>query len=152
MTRVQYSPWSLMSSVQRQLDRAFEDAFAKRQTVGSRNIAWIPSVDVHEATDRFVIRADLPGVDRKDIEITAEDGVLTLRAERRTQTSEPEHPNNGAGYSRRERVAGTFLRRFTLPETANAQAITATQSNGVLELSIPKQPKPEARRIQIYAA
>jgi HSP20 family protein len=112
-----------------------------------RKAAWLPSVDVHEEADRFVVRADLPGVAPADIEITAEDGVLTLRGERHEEKRE----ENGA-VSRVERVAGSFVRRFTLPETAQADAISAAQANGVLEITIPKQPKPEARRIKVEAA
>jgi HSP20 family protein len=108
------------------------------------NVAWLPSVDVHEEAERFIVRADLPGVDAKDIEITAEDGVLTLRGERQAEKRE----QNG-GTQRVERVAGKFVRRFTLPETAQADAISATQKNGVLEVTIPKQSKPEPRRIKV---
>jgi HSP20 family protein len=110
-------------------------------------VSWIPSVDVHEANDRFVVRADLPGVDPQDIEITTERGTLTLRGERRA-----ENTTDSANVHRVERVAGTFVRRFTLPENARVDAITATHTNGVLELSIPKEPKPEPRRIRVEAA
>ena len=111
------------------------------------DVSWIPAVDVAEEAERFVVRADLPGVDPKDVEITAEAGVLTLRGKRESARRE-----EGAGYARNERVAGTFLRRFTLPETAQADAITARQINGVLEVTIPKQPKLQPRRIEVQAA
>ncbi len=110
-------------------------------------VSWIPSVDVHEAADRYVVRADLPGVSPDDIDITAEAGVLTIKGERKAVAA----PTEG-GYQRVERVAGNFVRRFTLPEAAQTDAIKATHVNGVLELSIPKQVKPEARRIKVEAA
>ena len=112
----------------------------------ARTVAWIPSVDVHEEAERYVVRADLPGVSPNDIEITAEAGVLTIKGERKggTQTE--------GNYQRVERVAGNFVRRFTLPEAAQTDAIKATHVNGVLELSIPKQVKPEPRRIKVEAA
>ncbi|HTV49563.1 MAG TPA: Hsp20/alpha crystallin family protein [Steroidobacteraceae bacterium] len=123
---------------------------AQRETTperaAARHIAWLPAVDVRETADRFVVRADLPGVDVADIEITAEQGVLTLRGERRFASSD------SARFARRESAAGHFLRRFELPESVQTDAITATQLNGVLEVVIPKQPKPEARRIKIEAA
>jgi HSP20 family protein len=113
----------------------------------ARNVAWIPSVDVHEEAERYVVRADLPGVSPDNIEITADAGVLTIKGERKASTQQTEN-----SYQRVERVAGNFVRRFTLPEAAQTDAIKATHVNGVLELSIPKQVKPEARRIKVEAA
>lgn len=134
MTIVRYEPWSLVD----RLNRQFETA---------RTVAWIPAVDVHEEADRYVVRADLPGVSKDDIEITADAGVLTLKGERKSNGQHAE-----GTYQRVERVTGNFVRRFTLPEAAQTDAIKATHVNGVLELSIPKQVKPEARRIKVEAA
>jgi HSP20 family protein len=144
MTLVRYEPWTVVNRLHHQLDQLFGDAFGAPEASSSRNVAWTPSVDVHEEKDRFVVRADLPGVESNDIEVTAEGGVLTIRGERRIERRE-----NEQGFERLERVSGTFMRRFTLPETAQAEAIKAKQVNGVLEVSIPKQPKVEPRRIKI---
>jgi HSP20 family protein len=111
------------------------------------SVAWLPSVDVREEEARFVVQVDLPGVENKDIEITAEKGVLTIKGERRSEAKKTD-----AGYERVERVAGSFLRRFTLPDTAQADAITAKQTNGVLEVSIPKQAQVQPKRIEVQAA
>lgn len=146
MSVVRYEPWSLMNRLHQQLDQVFGDSFGAPEASGSRDVAWIPSVDVHEESDRFVVRADLPGVESKDIEITAEDGVLTIRGQRASERRE-----NQGGFERLERVTGSFMRRFTLPDTAQTDAIKAKQTNGVLEVSIPKQPKVEPRRIKIDA-
>jgi HSP20 family protein len=134
MTIVRYEPWSLVDRLTRQFETA-------------STVAWIPSVDVHEETERYVVRADLPGVGPDDIEITAEAGVLTIKGERKASAEK-----TAGSYQRVERVAGNFVRRFTLPEAAQTDAIKATHVNGVLELSIPKQVKPEARRIKVQAA
>ena len=136
MTIVRYEPWSF-------LNRFYREA---SNPVNS-NVAWLPSVDVREEENRFVLQVDLPGVDGKDIEITAEKGVLTIKGERKSESK-----NTDAGYERVERVAGSFLRRFTLPETAQADAITARQTNGVLEVSIPKQAQVQPKRIEVQAA
>ena len=125
MTIVRYEPWSF-------LNRFYREA---SNPVNS-NVAWLPSVDVREEENRFVVQVDLPGVDSKNIEITAEKGVLTIKGERK----------------RGDSVAGTFLRRFTLPEVAQADAITAKQTNGVLEVSIPKQAPVQPKRIEVQAA
>ena len=137
MTIVRYEPWG------------FVNRFYRNAAVNpvSSAVAWLPSVDVREEENRFVVQVDLPGVDTKDIEITAEKGVLTIKGERKSESKKTE-----AGYERVERVAGTFLRRFTLPETAQADSITAKQVNGVLEVSIPKQAQVQPKRIEVQAA
>ena len=144
MTLVRYEPWRLINRLHQQLDQAFGDTFGAPEASSAANVDWLPAVDIHEEPERFVVRADVPGVEAKDIDITAENGVLTLRGERRG-----EHRENGKGYERLERVSGSFVRRFTLPDTANTEQIKAKQTNGVLEITIPKQPQVQPRRISI---
>ncbi len=112
-----------------------------------RTINWKPAVDVVEETDRFVIHADLPGVDPKDIEINMEKGVLSLSGERHKT-----EPVENAGVARIERASGRFDRKFNLPETADADAITARSGNGILEIGIPKLAEVQPRRITVEAA
>ena len=140
MTIVRYEPWALFGRLHRQLDQAFGETDAA-------SVSWIPRVDIREETERFVVSADLPGVESKDIEVTADKGVLTVRGQRGS-----EKQTAGEGYERVERARGTFLRRFTLPESADAEAIKATHVNGVLEVSIPKRPQEQPRRIAVQAA
>jgi HSP20 family protein len=144
MTIVRYEPWALVNRLHQSLDQVFGDTLGSPEAASSPSVAWVPRVDIHEETDRFVVLADVPGVEPKDIDITAESGVLTIRGERRSQKRETEN-----GYERVERVAGTFLRRFTLPESANTESIKAKQINGVLEVTIPKQPQVQPRRISV---
>lgn len=134
MSIVQYEPWSLFN-------RLTKDHFLNAPTAPA---AFIPPVDVHEEAERFVVKADLPGVTLEDIEITADKGVLTLRGERKADKRE-----NAQGYERIERVAGSFSRRFQLPENVLSDDIKARYTNGVLEVSIPKQPVKQARRVSI---
>lgn len=141
MTIVRYEPWTLVSRLHRQLDRALGEV------ANGATVSWIPHVDVREEAERFVVAADLPGVEGKDIEITAEQGVLTIKGERRS-----EQKSSTDGYESVERATGSFLRRFTLPESVDAEAIKATQVNGVLEISIPKRPTEQPRRITVQAA
>jgi HSP20 family protein len=148
MTVVTYEPWSLVNRLHRQLDQVFNKAATPADTASAASVSWVPRVDVYEEPERFVVLADVPGVESKDINITTEDGVLTIRGERRSEKKATD--NNG--YERIERTAGTFLRRFTLPESANTETITAKQTNGVLEISIPKHPQVQPRRITVEAA
>ena len=133
-------PWGLLNRLNRDLDGLWVSA-------PSTEVAFIPPVDVHEEKDRFVVRADLPGVKPEDIEVTAEKGVLTLRGERKAEKRE-----NTEGYERIERVSGSFTRRFALPENVQADNITAKFAHGVLEVGIPKQPVVAAKRVTVEAA
>lgn len=143
MSLIRYQPWGLMRSLQDDIDRLFESRLTGDETVSSTS-SWTPPVDIREEEDRFVIHADVPGVTPEDIDVTMEQGVLTISGNRpETERSEKE------GYRRIERVAGRFFRRFTLPDTANAEAITARSNNGVLEVVIPKQAKVMPRRISV---
>lgn len=105
---------------------------------------WAPSVDVHEDADAYKLQADLPGVDAKDIQVTADKGLLTIRGERRFDRQAKEQ-----GFTRLERAEGSFLRRFTLPENVLADSIKARHANGVLEIVIPKQPVAQPHRVNI---
>jgi HSP20 family protein len=148
MTLVTYEPWSLVDRLHRQLDHVFNKTASPAQSTGAASVSWVPRVDVYEEPERFVVLADVPGVESKDIDITAEEGVLTIRGERRSEKK----ASDKSGYERVERTTGTFLRRFTLPESANTETITAKQTNGVLEISIPKHPQVQPRRIAVEAA
>ena len=122
-------------------DRFFGENDGDSNVVTSQ---WAPRVDIKEEADRFVIFADIPGVEPKDIDIQMDKGMLTIKGERKAE-------NNGETdrYSRVERMHGTFHRRFALPDSANAEGIAASGKNGVLEISIPKKPETTPRRIQV---
>ncbi len=150
MALVRYEPWHVVNRLHQTLDQVFNNQFngdgslSSPEASSSPSVSWVPRVDIHEEKDRFVVLADVPGVDPKDIDITADNGVLTVRGERKVEKRETE-----SGYERIERVSGAFLRRFTLPEGANTEQIKAKQINGVLEVTIPKTPAVQPRRISI---
>lgn len=113
---------------------------------------WTPRVDIREERDRFVILADLPGIDPADVEVWMDKGVLSLKGERKPAAGESAEGEAGeVRFSRIERSTGRFHRRFTLPDSADADGVTATGHNGVLEISIPKRPETTPRRIQVGA-
>jgi HSP20 family protein len=136
MNIVNYQPWQLLSNFRRELDQAF--------ATNEKGSSWAPSVDLREDEDRYTLHADLPGVDAKDIQVTADEGVLTIRGDRRVEKREGK-----PGYEYLERSSGTFLRRFSLPDNALADQIKARHNNGVLEVVIPKQGTPAPRRINV---
>ena len=105
---------------------------------------WTPAVDIREEPDQFVLIADIPGVDPKDIEITMENSVLTIKGERQQEAREGQQ-----GYQRIERTHGTFYRRFSLPDSADEARISAKGEHGVLMITIPKREKAQPRRIAV---
>ncbi|MFQ6006189.1 MAG: Hsp20/alpha crystallin family protein [Woeseia sp.] len=141
-----YEPWSLLDLFERDLIPLAGHRPALSHANGT--VAdWVPAVDILEETDRFVLKADVPGVDPADIEVSMDAGVLSLSGERHSETSD-----QSEGLKRVERIAGKFYRRFTLPETADAEGVSAKSGNGILEVTIPKQPEVQAKRITVEAA
>ena len=149
MTLVRYEPWNLLDRLQKEFNlqnilEPYEREIVSDDSSDVVTSRWRPAVDIKEEEDRFVIYADLPGVDPKDIEITMDQGVLTLKGERSEETKE-----ESEGYRRVERVSGSFYRRFSLPDTADADRIEAEGKNGVLEITLPKHEKVQARKITV---
>lgn len=142
MSLIRYEPWGALQQFQREFDRLVG---GDRESAEERT-DWIPAVDIREEEGRYVMRADVPGVNPEDIEITMEDGVLTVAGSRETSAEERRD-----GFRRIERRTGRFLRRFSLPEGVDADAIKATSHHGVLELELPKLAKVQPRRINIEA-
>ena len=146
MNIARFEPWTFVDLLHRDLDRLVGD----RRTAGDEQSPvadWVPAVDIVEEKDRFVLRADVPGVRIEDIEVSMDNGILSISGERHAIARDEE-----SGVQRIERATGRFLRRFTLPETANADGIAAKSANGILEVSIPKAPEIQARRITVEAA
>lgn len=106
---------------------------------------WAPAVDIVEEEKRFVILADIPGVDPAKIEVSMDKGILTIKGERSAE-------GDSARFTRQERAHGTFHRRFSLPDSADAEGITANGKFGVLAVSIPKRAETTPRRININTA
>ena len=127
------------------LNRTFNDPNAPR-TEDSFG-AWAPPVDIFEKNDHLVIRAEIPGVQMKDIDVRIENGVLTLHGERKQETEVREE----TAY-RMERVYGRFTRSFSLPTTVDASKVTATYKDGVLEVTVSKAETAKPKRVEIQAA
>lgn len=104
---------------------------------------WAPPVDVAEERDRIFVRVEVPGMEEKDLKVNFEDGLLTVSGERQFERREDR------SYHRIERAYGTFVRTFSLPRTVDANAISASYRNGVLEIEIPKREEAKPKQIQI---
>lgn len=143
MTISHYEPWNLLNQLQRELERSAELGRAAPESTAA-TAEWTPAVDIKEESDRYVLLADLPGVSPDHIDVTMENGILTLKGERDTEAKARRE-----GYKRIERVYGSFYRRFSLPDTADAEGIAAKCSNGVLEIVIPKKSSVQPKKIVV---
>lgn len=140
----QYDPWSIMGQFRREIGRLAETRHGDEAAGNIVTSGWAPAVDIQEKEDRYVLLADVPGVDPERMEVDMENGYLSIRGERVAASGEDRRE-----YKRLERPSGTFYRRFSMPDTADASRITARFSNGVLEITIPKHEKLQARRITV---
>lgn len=137
-----FQPSSLLAQFNDEINRMFvQDNNAFPALSGG---AWTPSVDIRETGDAYHIEAEVPGVDPQAIEVTLDKGVLTLKGERSDERAEE------SGQARyRERRFGAFIRRFSLPETADEDSVDARAEHGVLRLTIHKKAQVEPRRITV---
>ena len=145
MTIGRYDPFDSLVRWQRDMGRLFGNGLrAVDSDFASGERRWTPAIDIREDGGSYVIRADLPGVQRDDVEITMDRDVLTIRGKREAAQS-----SEGGKLLRSERINGTFHRRFTLPETINRDDIVAKYDNGVLEVVLPKGTEAQPRKIAL---
>jgi HSP20 family protein len=148
MALVRWEPVRELNSLQSEMNRLFNTFFDTPTTTGGNGGGaarrWVPSMDLVETDEHFVLRADLPGLTEADVSIELEDNVLTVAGERKA-----EHEEKQEGFYRMERSFGQFRRSLTLPEGVDADKIAATFDKGVLEVRIPKPEERKPRRVAI---
>jgi HSP20 family protein len=142
MALIRYNPNTLFDDLHREFLGLSPRGNDDRSMVETG--AWVPQVDIKEEVDKFLVFVDVPGVDPKEIDVSWENKVLSLKGERKH-----EKKTESEGYTRVERSYGSFYRQFTLPETADEQNISAKSKHGVLEIVIPKREKETGRKITI---
>lgn len=138
-----WEPFRGATTFQEQVNRLFNDVFERNQHESSLS-TWAPAVDIYETEHELVVKADLPEVDAKDLDIRVENNVLTIRGERKF-----EKKVNEDNYLRVERTYGSFSRSFSLSNTVNSEAIKADYQNGVLTLSLPKREEAKPKQIKV---
>jgi HSP20 family protein len=145
MTITRYYPWA-PSRVADEVGQIFNRFLGSDEAAVSNAATnqWTPRVDIKEEANRFVILADIPGVDPNTIEVQMDKNVLSIKGERAA-----EEIKENEKVTRTERTYGQFYRRFSLPDSADAEGISATGKHGVLEISIPKKPETTPRRIAV---
>jgi HSP20 family protein len=147
---------SVFGSLQREVDRLFEEFSRGLPMLSTQTMMNIvPSVDVAETDKEIEITAELPGLERKDVDISLEDDVLTIRGEKKVESEQGDKKSNGGNnknYHLSERSYGVFYRMLQLPPGIDPAAVKATMSNGILKITIPKPAKTRAKKIEVKEA
>ncbi len=144
MAIVKYNPFRELRSMQEQMNRLLDLAWNKEIGEELREGIWQPPVDIFEDEDSVVIKAELPGVDQKDIEVKIEDNTLTLRGERKHDQSIKKE-----NYHRLERYYGAFQRSFSLPLSIAQDRIKASCDRGILTITLPKREEMKPKQISV---
>jgi HSP20 family protein len=150
MAIVRWEPFRDLAGLQERMNRLFEESLRTRGTGSGQEEdwalggSWAPPVDIYEHEGNIVLKAELPGIDPKDVELRVENNVLTVRGQRKLE-EEVKRDN----YHRIERAYGVFTRQFTLPTTVDAEKIKADYKEGVLKIVIPKREEAKPKQITI---
>ena len=141
-----YQRSSLLSHLQQDINRLFEPFgwSTESELWDAFSTEWFPRIDIKDMDNHYAIRADIPGVNPKEIEISMDNNVLTIKGEKETKTEEKKED-----FLRVERSKGAFMRRFSLPESVNSEKIKAKSKHGVLEITIPKVEHHGSQKIRI---
>jgi HSP20 family protein len=142
-TIARLEPFRGLSTLQDQFNRLFNESF-RNHPEESALTTWAPAVDIYETPNELVVKADLPDVNEKDIDVRVENNLLTIRGERKFEKSISEE-----NFLRVERTYGAFSRSFSLPNTVNAESIGAEYKNGVLTVTLPKREESKPRQVKV---
>lgn len=140
-------PWKDFGSLQERINRMFDDTIRTLHPTDGEALekgTWAPAVDIYETNDSFVVSADLPGLNKDEIQIDLKDNTLTLKGEKKF-----EEKVSKDNYIRVERAYGSFVRSFTLPQNVDPEKIKAKYKEGILEITIPKKEEAKPKQIKV---
>jgi HSP20 family protein len=143
-TITRWDPFRNLASFQEQMNRMFEDVLFRGRAGDSSLTAWAPPVDIYETADELVVKADLPDINEKELDVRVENNTLTLRGERQFEREVSED-----NYLRVERAYGSFTRSFSLPNTVDTEKIKAEYRHGVLTVRMPKREESKPKQIRV---
>jgi HSP20 family protein len=141
------SPWKPFEfeRMRREMDRLWDSFFeGKPRRRGEERVEWLPSLDVSETKNEIVVKAEIPGIDPKDIDISLADGVLTIKGEKKQEKEEKDE-----NYHLIERSYGSFTRSVQLPKEVKSDKISASYKNGLLRVTLPKSEETKKKEIKI---
>ncbi len=149
MAITKFDPFALVgTTLFDDLNRLFDRPLPGRES-GFAVDSWTPRVDIAETEAEFIVRAELPGIDPDSIDVTLEEDVLSIAGSRSFDSGTEETEEDGLKYRRREIVEGKFIRKIRLADEVDVDAVTATSSNGILEVTVPKQPAELPRKVTV---
>jgi HSP20 family protein len=141
---IRWNPYQNVNTLQDQFNRLFESSLSNRGTEATTLTTWAPAVDIYETENELVLKADLPDINEKDLDVRVENNMLSIRGERKFETSVKED-----NYLRIERSYGSFSRSFSLPNTVSTDAVRAEYRNGVLTVSLPKRAEAKPKQVKV---
>jgi len=144
---VRWDPFREMNTLQREINRLFADSMTregKDETGLVQEKSWMPAVDISENEKEFLVKAELPGLEQKDIEVSLEENRLTIKGEKKFEQEE-----KGENYLRREMTYGSFYRAFNITAPIKEDGIKANYKSGILEITLPKEEKAQPKKIEI---
>ena len=144
MSITRWDPFQNLATLQDKVNRLFEAPYTGRRTESSNLTTWAPAVDIYETENELVVKADLPDINEKDLDVRVENNMLNLRGERKFEQKVKED-----NYLRIERTYGSFSRSFSLPTTVNTEGIKAEYKNGVLTVELPKRAEAKPRQVKV---
>jgi len=147
MAIVRWNPLDDLLGLQKKMNKIFEESFLSRKASEDEEMSsglWVPAVDIYETGSDIVLKAELPEINQKDIQINIEDNVLTLKGERKFEKETKEE-----NYHRIERSYGSFSRSFTLPGSVDKEKVKASYKNGVLKITMPKKEESKPKQVTI---
>ena len=147
MSLTRWDPFRNMTTLQEQVNRLLENRFQTGREDNSALTTWAPAVDIYETENELVLKADIPDMNEKDIDIQVENNMLTIRGERKFEEKAKDD-----NYLRVERTYGAFTRSFSLPNTVNMEAVKAEYKNGVLTVELPKRPESKPKQVKVNVA
>jgi len=142
-----WSPMTSFQNIQEEMDRIFDDFFTTGKREGLVEAGWYPAVDVLEDTDKFTLKAEVPGLTEKDVQIAVEENAISIRGEKKEEKEE-----KGMHYHKLERSYGAFSRNFQLPSNVNREQISAQYRDGILEITLPKTTQSKPKIVEIKAS
>jgi len=144
MSITRWDPFRNISTLQDQINRAFESSLQVNRGDNGALTTWAPAVDIYETENELVLKADIPDMNEKDLDIRVENNMLTIRGERKFEQKVKED-----NYLRIERTYGSFSRSFGLPNTVNTEGIKAEYKNGVLTVELPKRAESKPKQVKV---
>ena len=147
MSLIRWDPFDDLASLRESMDKLFEEFFTRRPERARAPLVWQPAIEAYETDGDVVVRAELPGIDPKQVEITVRDDTLTVKGEAKTEQEE-----KGRNYYRRELRYGSFVRSLALPSGVQGDAAKASYKNGILEIRVPKSERAKPKSVKVEVA